>query len=471
MHAFYNEIEEFPANWMRNLIAAGLLPAGVVDTRSICDIPPEDLDGYGQVNFFAGIGGWPLALRLAGIPDDFPVWTGSCPCQSYSTAGKQNGKADARHLWPEMFRLIKPHRPPIVLGEQVSNAIRFGWLDDLDDDFRSIGYEFSATVLPASCVGAPHIRHRIFWGACQGGHNHDLLSIRRGIESNIYARQAFRSHEGEIQVNAACDGVFAQGCHEADTARNVVCGDFVESGEVVSSRRLSDSKNDGASEDVRARGWQSNAERGCSDAGGISDTTSSRHPGAGQGASDCQRASSNAQRGFGEPESSRADQRVLNSDHNGRETRQLATETARHGDSVDAAGRGLRDTIDTRLQGYGRPGQEPVPQGRQGAQRYCSSSGPWSDYTLAQFRDGKTRRVGTGVQPLAHGVPKGMGRPLAILEGMGLSPAEIKRRLRRPRSILAMASRNRIGRLKGCGSAIVPSLAAMFIEEFVLSIE
>lgn len=78
---YYNEIDPFAAQWLRNLIAAGHLPAGDVDERSIVDVRPDDLKGYVQCHFFAGIGGWPLALRMAGWPDDREVWTGSCPCQ------------------------------------------------------------------------------------------------------------------------------------------------------------------------------------------------------------------------------------------------------------------------------------------------------------------------------------------------------------------------------------------------------
>ena len=84
---YYNEIDAQAAAWLRELIRAGELPAGDVDCRSIVDVRADDLRGYRQAHFFAGIGGWPLALRLADIPTDRSVWTGSCPCQPFSAAG------------------------------------------------------------------------------------------------------------------------------------------------------------------------------------------------------------------------------------------------------------------------------------------------------------------------------------------------------------------------------------------------
>ena len=104
---YYNEFDPQAAQWLRNLITAGLIPAGDVDERSIEDVKPNDLRGYTQCHFFAGIGGWPLALDLAGWPRDRPVWTGSCPCQPFSAAGRGDGFADQRHLWPAWFHLIR----------------------------------------------------------------------------------------------------------------------------------------------------------------------------------------------------------------------------------------------------------------------------------------------------------------------------------------------------------------------------
>ncbi len=120
--AYYNEIDPNAAQWLRNLIAAGHIAPGEVDERSIEDVAPDDLRGFTQCHFFAGIGVWSYALRLAGWPDNKPVWTGSCPCQPFSSAGKGAGFDDERHLWPALFHLISERRPELVFGEQVAGV-------------------------------------------------------------------------------------------------------------------------------------------------------------------------------------------------------------------------------------------------------------------------------------------------------------------------------------------------------------
>lgn len=162
---YYNEHDKYAAAWLRELIKGNLIAEGEVDERSITDVQPNDLVGFIQCHFFAGIGGWSYALRLAGWPDDRPVWTGSCPCQPFSSAGKGKGTADERHLWPAWFRLIRECLPPVVFGEQVEAAVRHSWLDGVFTDLETEGYACGAAVLGAHSIGAPHIRQRLWWVA------------------------------------------------------------------------------------------------------------------------------------------------------------------------------------------------------------------------------------------------------------------------------------------------------------------
>lgn len=140
MTAYYNEIDPYCAEWLRNLIEEGLIPTGVVDERSIEDVKPDELVPFTQAHFFAGIGGWALAARLAGWPDDRPLWTGSCPCQPFSAAGKGGGIADDRHLWPAFYWLVKQCRPSVVAGEQVASPLGREWLAGVRADLEALGY-------------------------------------------------------------------------------------------------------------------------------------------------------------------------------------------------------------------------------------------------------------------------------------------------------------------------------------------
>ena len=163
--SYYNEIDTNAADWLRWLISQDLIPAGDVDTRSIADVQPEDLNGYAQCHFFAGIGGWGYAARLAGWPDDQQLWTGSCPCQPFSVARKGLGTDDPRHLWPYYLRLIRARRPAVVMGEQVAGAAGYGWLDGVLADLAGEDYAGRGIDLPACAVDAPHIRQRLYWVA------------------------------------------------------------------------------------------------------------------------------------------------------------------------------------------------------------------------------------------------------------------------------------------------------------------
>ena len=162
---FYNEHDPKAAAWLRELIAAGHIANGIVDERSITDITARDLEGYTQCHFFAGIGGWSLALRLAGWPDSRPVWTGSCPCQPFSVAGKGLGEKDERHLWPVLRELIRECSPSVVFGEQVAAKAGRDWLHGVRFDLEGMAYAVGSSDLCAAGVGAPHIRQRLYWVA------------------------------------------------------------------------------------------------------------------------------------------------------------------------------------------------------------------------------------------------------------------------------------------------------------------
>jgi DNA (cytosine-5)-methyltransferase 1 len=159
----YNEWDPRAAAWLRQLITDGRIPAGTVDERSINDVNADELST--TAHLFAGIGGWAYALRLAGWPDDQPVWTASLPCQPFSSAGKQRGTSDDRHLWPIVRELVAECRPSVIFGEQSASPAGRAWLATVRDDLEALGYAVGAADLCAAGVGAPHIRQRLYWGA------------------------------------------------------------------------------------------------------------------------------------------------------------------------------------------------------------------------------------------------------------------------------------------------------------------
>lgn len=216
--AWYNEIDPYAAEWLRQLIRAGHIAPGVVDERDIRTISADDLKPYTQLHFFAGIGGWSLALRQSGWPDDRPVWTGSCPCQPFSNSGKHKAFDDERHLWPFWFALIKAARPATLFGEQVASKPALEWLDLVSADLEGAGYTVGAADLCAASVAAPHIRQRLWFGATRRVANAngadgakrlpDLCPIRETNGSETADRAAGSGHPDRL---ADTDGTRSQG--------------------------------------------------------------------------------------------------------------------------------------------------------------------------------------------------------------------------------------------------------------------
>jgi DNA (cytosine-5)-methyltransferase 1 len=195
--AYYNENNAYCAAWLRNLIDIGEIAPGDVDDRDIRQVQPDDLKGYDQCHFFAGIGVWSYAARIARWPDDRPFWSASCPCPPFSSASPQfrcpqcdtpspvpdalrtgefncircehRWAADERHLWPEFFRLRRHYPDVPVVGEQVASPDGLVWLDLVRASLEMVGNAVAHEVSCAAGVGAPHNRARLYFAALVDG--------------------------------------------------------------------------------------------------------------------------------------------------------------------------------------------------------------------------------------------------------------------------------------------------------------
>ena len=359
MSAYYNEFDPFAAAWLRELVTAGQIAPGDVDERSITEVSPDDLRPYTQCHFFAGIGGWSLALRLAGWPDDRPVWTGSCPCQPFSAAGKQEGGADDRHLWPHWARLIRECRPVAVFGEQVESAIAHGWLDAVFDDLEREGYACGAACLPAASVGAPHIRQRVWFVAESEHAERRPLSVDREDER-----------------------------HGPNTGREKAHG------------------QPGACSEIRG---MADAERGA---------TERRRHDVGSTARTPEGAAQERQWLRDDPRDGESTGRMADDDRAGRGEQQrsglLDGERPTLGHDADGCGAAgaMGHASGAGLQGAERRGARHDERDGPQASRPTGESGgsPWSDLFWLPCRDGKTRPTEPGLFPLAHGVSARVGR-------------------------------------------------------------
>jgi DNA (cytosine-5)-methyltransferase 1 len=508
--AYYNEFDPEAAQWLRDLIKAGLIAPGDVDERDIRDVCATDLVGYRQCHFFAGIGGWSLALRLAGWPDDRPVWTGSCPCQPFSAAGKGEGFADERHLWPAFFHLIEECRPVTLFGEQVASKDGLTWLDLVHADLEGTGYTVGATDLCAAGIGAPHIRQRIWFVADSDsgelppgrGEHHSQAGTQREIgidahgcgrfgagsladtQHSIGRAVGLHREDGRHGANGGrqethgepgtCGEVLGM-AHAADGGRQhepekpgghgegmepgrtgpklgVVCGD---------ADRLEYSESDGRNA-RRAEPIGGGIAGGCG-LGGMGHAASAGPlPGAhggihhGQesaGPRDAEPQRSGAVGGVDNPAGERCTEHA-----------QLRKGQVHHPEAAGTSEIGgivrLGDPSRTGLAGRegqrGHDVQELTP-----AQR---TSGPvngfWQSAYWLPCTDGKHRPAEPGAFPLAHGLPRSVGSLpdwlQRLAEMAGLDGHSLKR-----------AKTHRISSLKGYGNAIVPEVAAEFIMAYL----
>lgn len=414
MSLYFNEIEEYPAQWLRNLY-----PGATIAHKDIADVTKEEVSGFTRSHFFAGIAGWELALELAEWPRDRVVWTGSCPCQPFSVAGKGKGKKDKRHLWPEFYRLIKECRPDTVFGEQVASKLGRSWLAGVRDDLEALGYAFGAVDISAASVGAPHIRQRLYWVASLSGHwgladTDGGKSCDRGVQRG--------GEYGFVEK----DSSFTQGL--ADTTREY---------------------GDGAG-NAGSRGRYESTDSGATSGLEISRRESERRglpgPGEGIGAAPVESSSESERPGgiggshpIGTPigmgeSTGEGLQEWARVAGDYREKLQAAVRAGRAISGVgDAIGAGDEDDRPGGAHSTTRETEGEVRESGAGGEyeRQRIWSNPWQPSDLVYCLDGKFRRVKPGVRVLVNGIQR------------------------------------RVSKLRALGNAIVPQLAAEFIRSYM----
>ncbi len=162
--AYYNEIDPFAAAWLRNLIDAGCIAPGVVDTRSIEEVTANDLkDSHSAISSPGSASG----LTPCGAPDGLTVApSGQVPAPASHSASQENaGNSTTPATCGHMVLPCIAVPPSRYLGEQVASKDGLAWFDVVQLNLEEAEYAVAVVNLCAAGIGAPHIRQRLFWVA------------------------------------------------------------------------------------------------------------------------------------------------------------------------------------------------------------------------------------------------------------------------------------------------------------------
>ncbi len=139
------------------------------------------------------------------------------PCQPFSIAGNRKGSDDARHLWPYILDGIRQLRPRYVVLENVRGHLSLGFGRVLGD-LAEAGYDARWTCVPASDVGAPHRRERIFVIAADtSGDESERWGVDRNVGSPAYSDEGKSSEWERVRHTPSDSG--AQTVADPDNSR------------------------------------------------------------------------------------------------------------------------------------------------------------------------------------------------------------------------------------------------------------
>jgi len=454
MVAYYNEIDPFAAEWIRQLINQNVIAPGDVDERSIVDVQADDIKGYTQCHFFAGIGVWSYALRQAGWPDDLPVWTGSCPCQPFSAAGERKGTNDKRHLWPELHRLIAECNPPVAFGEQVAQKAGAAWFDIVQADLQKEEYAAGLAVYPACGVGAPHQRQRLYWFADAMGNTTDYRRVRWAKTYQDSQREGVALQQDNGSTIRDQSSGSSNTINMADSITEGSQGDERRYAQHSQASQLGNarddgqqvvSQNDNAQTDMEGGGHAAHQLRsGPTQHLAQSDLVfgrpveESRQPQTEKCRQSTSDISGSGNMAYSRSTTSQRDARTLSgAEAQGSRGREQDGDNA-VGYKYGGTDSELADSSSTRLQGGLQRGENTQGENQHGHarcggadKRPSSTNGFWRTGDWLYCRDEKWRIVEPGTFPLAHGTS------------------------------------SRVGKLRGYGNAIVSPQAQAFIESFI----
>ena len=503
--SYYNENDPKAAAQLRELKHWGLIPEGDVDERSIVDVQAEDLKGYTQAHFFAGVGGWPLALRIAGYPEDREVWTGSCPCPPFSAAGKKKAcpkceartpiphprktavfvccecgyewEADQRHLWPEFLRLISECRPPVIFGEQVAAADGRVWLAGVRATLEELGYGVGAADLCAPGAGeAGEAYMQELWKDEEENESWDPVMEVRAGPPHIRQRLFWMadSHGGGYQDGRPSCNEDDQGC---DSGRQADSSNVSKVAEFRATRQLADAgcerrqqERQGSSGDEEADGWGTEGGYEPTGNGAVGRLADAEEHGAPTNAEARQphAARGSATRRLADAEHERARAGVAGVEGFAGLGRDRPSEHSGAGGLGDAYEQGPQERSgDGRIQ----PGAVGALEGE--APECRSNAGFWSDFDLLSCADERSRRVEPATQCMVDGIPEELADLwAACLEEIQKEPEEKQEEIEDALLFVIFSGYplsciprgwGRSDLLKGYGNAIVPLLAAKFI--------
>jgi DNA (cytosine-5)-methyltransferase 1 len=141
------------------------------------------------------------------------IISGGFPCQPYSNAGKRLGKADERHLWPQMLRAIREIQPSWVVGENVRGLTNWNGglvFDEVQTDLENQGYEVLPFLLPACSVNAPHRRDRIWFIAYSDNYGSNQCNSNNEVNASqgrVYeVSNTIESISNGFNTNTTCIG-------------------------------------------------------------------------------------------------------------------------------------------------------------------------------------------------------------------------------------------------------------------------